>query len=448
MKNWKIISWIILFFPLGIYYMYSHSNWSKKVIYSVSAVYGLFILMSTFSGILPEIGFLSGLSFLATSIALLIKSFVQKTNKKHYVVLLASSALLVGFTSANIEVVTPEVRIASEAEEKDALEEAERLEEETIHEENLAEATLAVEKAEEENTRENLDSAYALTNSLSKDKTELLARLDIVEELVMADESLEDFNNELVKAETNPTEARINRLEKTYLDLELDDEELLNRLETLRTEFDLEESLKSDAKDALEIAEAEPTWENHEIASMAISSIGTKSDSLISRLDSVEETIVSNEEREAEKLAEEKEQKVKEEAKRKAEEEKIKAENEVKRKAQEEADKLAQEKADSAAAEAANSSPSSPSSNNATSAKAPAPAPAPAPAATGEQALLNFLNNASHSELQAVSYIGPKRATYIIEYRQSNGPFSSSGQVTNVNQIGDGIYSNLRDMFK
>lgn len=434
MKNWKVIGWIILFFPLGIYYMYTYTNWSKKLIYGISGLYGSIVLISLLSGVLPELGLLSGFTFLITSIGLMIKSLIQKTNKKYYIGLLVSSGLLVGVTSANIEVVNPEVRIASEIEEREKQEEIERLEEERINlENNLSDATLAVEKAEEEKTRPSLDNAYDLLENLSIKDRDLIERLEVIEEHVLAEEVIQDFLQELEKAEHNPTKARITRLENLLLDIETPDPSLIARIDTLQAEFEAVESAKSDADLALKAAEADPTWENHETAALAISSVPTSSDSLISRLETVENTILSNEEqakREAEKRAAEIALKAEEESK---------MQEEAKRKAQEEANRQAQEKAESNTEESLSSSPSSPPSNNESTTEVPA--------VNGEQALLTFLNNASHSELQAVSYIGPKRATYIIEYRQSNGPFTSSNQVTNVNQIGDGIYSNLRDMF-
>lgn len=436
MKNWKIIAWIILFFPLGIYYMHTYSNWSKKIIYGISGFYGLIVVLSLFTGGLPLLGFLSGVSLLLTSLGLVGKDLLQKSNKKHSLILLVSSILLIGVTASNIEIVDTEVRIASEVEESRVREEEERLErEKAIEQENLVQATEAVEKAEEENTRKNLDAAYELVEKLTSDTSELINRLEVVEESVLASEIIDDFVKELEKAEETPTRTRLERIEKKILELDELDEDFITRMENVREEVEIEEARIVAAEQAITTAESDPTWSNHEAATLAISTIQSSRTALTTRLDSVEEKITAQEEQakreaeEAEKLAAEKARQAEEERKAQAE-------------AQAASEKAAQEKAeaDRKAAEQANSV----SSNQSSSSVSPAAAPS---TPSGEAALLNFLNTASHGELQSVSYIGPKRATYIIEYRQNNGPFTHPSQVTNVNQIGDGIYSNLRDKF-
>lgn len=433
MKNWKIIAWIIFFFPLGLYYMLTYSGWSKKVTYGITTLYGLFILLSLVSGVIVEVGFLLGISLFVASVALLIKNFFRKENLRNSLTLLVSSILFITVTGMNIEVEDPEVRIAAEAEERRLQEETERIK---IEQEKLAQALEAVEKAEEEYSRNYLDVAYELVEEIQNESTnkevsdqvsELFERLDAVEKTIIAGELLEDFISELELAEETPSRIRLDRIEKQIVEIDEVEEEYITRVERIREQIELEEAQISIAEQKVEEAESNPTWSNHEAAVLAISSLQSNKSALTTKIDTVEEKIIAHEQ-EAQRKKEEAEKKAAEQA-QKAEAEK-KAQAEAQRKASEESN-------------ATSSSSDKTTSNPSSSSETPAAPSTP----SGEEALLNFLNTASHTELQSVSFIGNKRATYIIEYRQANGAFSSPSQVMNVKQIGEGIYSNLREKF-
>lgn len=55
------------------------------------------------------------------------------------------------------------------------------------------------------------------------------------------------------------------------------------------------------------------------------------------------------------------------------------------------------------------------------------------------------INTASQTELETLPGIGPKIAGYIIEYRQSHGPFQDISEIKKVPKIGPGIYKGLND---
>lgn len=55
------------------------------------------------------------------------------------------------------------------------------------------------------------------------------------------------------------------------------------------------------------------------------------------------------------------------------------------------------------------------------------------------------INEASNNELQQLTGIGPAKATAIIEYRTTNGRFSSIEQLREVKGIGEKIYERLKE---
>jgi len=55
------------------------------------------------------------------------------------------------------------------------------------------------------------------------------------------------------------------------------------------------------------------------------------------------------------------------------------------------------------------------------------------------------INTASQPELETLPGIGPKISGYIIEYRQSHGPFEEISEIKKVPKIGRSIYKGLQD---
>lgn len=55
------------------------------------------------------------------------------------------------------------------------------------------------------------------------------------------------------------------------------------------------------------------------------------------------------------------------------------------------------------------------------------------------------INTAGLEDLQRLPGIGEKRAQAIVDYREEHGPFQSVDELDNVDGIGEGILSGLRD---
>lgn len=56
------------------------------------------------------------------------------------------------------------------------------------------------------------------------------------------------------------------------------------------------------------------------------------------------------------------------------------------------------------------------------------------------------LNKADENELQNLPGIGPSKATAILEYRETNGPFKSVEDLKNISGIGDKTFDKLKDL--
>ena len=73
------------------------------------------------------------------------------------------------------------------------------------------------------------------------------------------------------------------------------------------------------------------------------------------------------------------------------------------------------------------------------------PTPAASKPATASGNGCTDINSASSAALESVTGIGPAKAQAVLEYIQSNGPFSSIDDVTRVRGIGPATLRNIRD---
>ena len=192
MKKWKIVLWLVFFFPVGLYLMFKHSGWPQKV-KAVISLFFLIVTLGTF-GLLGEFMYLSGFMALIVGIYTLFK----KKDKKRSLILLAIGTFLFATTAtANYQVdqTQERERIAIELEEQKEAEriiqekhekelaakaEQKRIEEEKIkaQEELKQRAVKAVEKVEKNPSKQNYDQALLTLNKLDEKDPLLTSRLD------------------------------------------------------------------------------------------------------------------------------------------------------------------------------------------------------------------------------------------------------------------------------
>lgn len=300
MKNFKVIFWLIAFFPLGLYFMFKETEWSN-VAKSIIAIIGTFILgFAISSGGLSVLIAISGLTILFSAVMYFIYSIMRRRQKRTAVLLMIFGTLLLGFGSFQVHTETVEAeRVAQEQKAEEERIEAERVaEEKRIEEERLAEEQKAKEKD-------------------IKKKTDIALRV-------------------LEKVEESPTEGNFKAAQTAVNNIPDGNSELKERIENVEDRVN-EYIVELDAASALvETAESSQARTDYDVAYEAASALSIKSSTLDNKLARLDSSLTKVEEENAEK------QRLAEEANKKAEDE-----------------RLAKEKADQEATQAASSSSSS-----------------------------------------------------------------------------------------
>lgn len=207
MKNWKVILWLVLFFPLGAYFMWRYSSWNIHLKYGVSIFLGLLTALFTFTGGLFFLFWYSGFGFFLYFIATF-----KNSPKKQKISFLTASVLLFGSglalalspTTESVESDQSEIQVVKQdtsasdikkqkekkaSEEKLAAENKIQAEKE-LQAEKLKEATDALILAEATPTRENYNKASTLVVALTTKDSTIVSRLDAVKQTVEAEEKI------------------------------------------------------------------------------------------------------------------------------------------------------------------------------------------------------------------------------------------------------------------
>lgn len=240
MKNWQIVLWLLVFFPVGLYLMFMHSDWKKPLKYGIT---GFFILILFLGG--SELW--SSLFLIGSFFAIIVGLFTvfRKKTRRNGLIILALGVLVfaVSVPMFNEQVAEREreeqliIEAEAEAErlaEEERLEEIARKEEQRLKEEIVA----AIEITEEYPTQANYNKALKLLKDLESKDSSLTARLDDVLPAVEA------YEEKVVTAEKAVEQAQIDKNRATYDEayelvsaLPISNKILISRLKTLEEEI-------------------------------------------------------------------------------------------------------------------------------------------------------------------------------------------------------------------
>lgn len=209
MSTWKIVLWLILFFPLGLYFMWKYSNWNAIVKYGLSAFFALVLLDMLITQSIGALLLFCGLGLLFYAIA----SFKSSTRKHKWIYFVSAFILFIVGTglmptseleqdTATVADVKSEQSSSSDSTSSEASSElpktktpeqkkAEKEEQKTKQEAKVAleKATDAVLLAEATPTRENYDKANTLVVALTNEDQGLASRLGTVKTTVETQEA-------------------------------------------------------------------------------------------------------------------------------------------------------------------------------------------------------------------------------------------------------------------
>lgn len=273
MANWKVVTALMLFFPLGLYWMFKHTDWSDKIKWIISAFFALLTGVTFVSELFYELLFLLAFALSIASVVWFINAIVRRKQKRNAVIAFVLGIFMFVYSINTISEQTAEAERVAQEEllEQERLAEEEKLEEERLAEEqrlkeleekNLGIATEAVANAEETPTRSNYDKALELVSDLSTSNDELDTRLANIEEAVIAHE--EALNKAIIsvdKAEEQRDRDTYDEAYQLVSSLAFKDDELTGRLDKLDDELTLAEKQKAEeerlAKEKAEKEEAE-----------------------------------------------------------------------------------------------------------------------------------------------------------------------------------------------
>ena len=304
MKNWKTIVWLMLFFPIGIYFMFKETKWTKGIKYLITAVLVIVTTLLAYSGLLLESFYISGLLILISGIISTIYSFTRnKQHKASIAILFLGLVLFSGSTQ----------QMDTRAQERFAIAEQARIEEETRIENErqqalLAEATSAVEQAEEEISRENYDKAFTKVSALSQKDRNLADRLDSIDKQLISEEKTKEATILVEKAEKENTRSHYEKAASAIQALPTKNSELAERIVKIEKLILAHEKQVEEAETSLSQAETSKDRKGYKQAYLLVTSLPHQDDGLIKRLETLDSTIEKQEKQIAQekKLAEEK----------------------------------------------------------------------------------------------------------------------------------------------
>ncbi|MCM3512251.1 hypothetical protein [Carnobacterium inhibens] len=312
MKSWKVVLWLFAFYPIGIYNMFKYTNWNKGIKYTITAVLGLITWLMFSSGQLPFLLIFSGFIVFLVGLVSVATNWIKKKDKRASVGVLFIGILLLTYSVPRVE-------------EQQQQEQQEQIEKQ-VKEEQIAlvkEATIAVETTEKDKNRANYEKATELVGSLKPKNQDLADRLTAIDTHLTKEEKIEEATLAIEKAETDKTKENYEAAASLMSIIDTEGTDLEGRLAKVKGFVDTETEKTEKAVAALEEAEKSKKRESYNKANGLISELTAPDEKLTARLKEADTVIAAEEE----KVAAEKAEQVKITAK-KAEDAKLASEKE------------------------------------------------------------------------------------------------------------------------
>lgn len=295
MKNWKVILWLLVFHPVGLYLMYKNKIGSEKVRYTITGVFLLIDFFFIIGGLFYPMLLISSVFMLLMAFLSLVMNIFRKEDKKPSFILLAVSIVLIGLSS---------LPIAAQIEaEEQAQAQAELVAQQEEQDEKLEEARVAVVEAEAKKTRESYNDAKDLVDALDFESTEVSdfrERLQLLNSYLTKEEKFDQAERALKKAEEYPTEKNYQEAKKLLAEVDLENTDFEERLAEVQRIVEAEKEKKEELLALLKTAEENKDRESYEAAKALFASLLFSDLKLENRLADLEKKIIlAEKEREA-----------------------------------------------------------------------------------------------------------------------------------------------------
>lgn len=296
MKDFKIILWLAIFNPIGLYKMYKDSDWSNSTKYIVTVLVGLADVALVYNEFLFYALAYSSIFILFIGLISLIMSFNKKSDKKASVVILVAGIFLFGGSTYQIEAEQAR-QVAIEEQQRQELLEKKKKEEQRL---KIDEATAAVEEAEENKTWNQYIKADNLLQKIYFEHPELSGlrkRLDVLDNFLTKEENFKKAKLALEKAEENQTEINYKAALSLINTVDVEGTDFKERLALVKEVVDADNLIKEEIAIALEEAKETKDRGSYEEASILLATLTASDSKLSDQLSEVEKIIVDEEER-------------------------------------------------------------------------------------------------------------------------------------------------------
>lgn len=297
MKNWKVVLSLLLFYPLGIYFMFKRTNWPTWIKQTITFLFGLVTLQVIFESLLYlNIFMIFGTIVSFIGLITIIRNTRIKKDKRMGVGILFIGIILMTFSYQEQE----KQNAIEEQQKQIQLEEQERQNEIAL----VKAATQAVEDAERQKNRKNYKKAEELVRALKPEKIDLNERLIALDTYLTKEENIKEITLAIENAEKERTQESYEAAASLITVIDVEGTELKERLANVKTFIDEEKQKTDNAVLALKEAEESKKREDYDKADTLISELAISNEQLTIRLREVETVVVAEETRKVAEKAE------------------------------------------------------------------------------------------------------------------------------------------------